>query len=581
MNNLKDKISRMDILNSVKKKVGGSLKMKLLLGFILIGVLLGVVSIVSNLILSTSLDKLDQMIQATVLANRIPINIDKISAENGFLESYFVSHDKIILQKISDTLNQANSDIGQLKKYVKQKDASNKIERITSIYITLLENTNKAITAIDNSKTKETIDARTATRRTNQIFALAINELIASELLLQESEKADLQKKATSTRTVVIILIIAIDAISIFLALIFTNSIAETIRKLADYAHDIANGNLQVKKLKLKTNDDIAILANSFNTMGENLRQLISNINQSSLSVFNSAELLKAGSEQSTKAIDQIASNMIQVTHGANDQAERSSETVEVVNQLLNRNEMVSGYIHEIMNASAKATNIAQIGNGKMENLIEQIGVITKKIVETQFVVEVFNQRSNEIKKILNTITNIATQSNLLALNAAIEAAKAGEHGRGFAVVADEVKKLAIGSTKSATEITAVLNEIQNQSNRVTKMMAEGVEEAKEGTNMAGEARISFGALVDTSNVVDGQVREITGEIEKMVLDIRKVETMSNGIFEIARKFSSGSEEVAAAVEEEMANLEEITSSASILTDMAISLQAMVSKFTL
>jgi len=312
-----------------------------------------------------------------------------------------------------------------------------------------------------------------------------------------------------------------------------------------------------------------------------NLRNIISKIGNTSENVAQSAESLKAGAEQSTKAIEQIAVAIQQVSNGAVDQSEKSEKTVEVIRNQMERNKKIYDNSRIVLSTSLRASEAAEVGNDKVRQLMNQIETIQRKIINTQEITQTLNKRTADIRVILESITNIASQTNLLALNAAIEAARAGEHGKGFAVVADEIRKLAEGSASAAKKITEILKEIQSQAELVAESMTEGVNEVIEGTEMAVEARKSFEEIVSTSRDVDAQVKEINEEIEKAVEEIQKVEEMSKVIYNVARQSMSGSQEVAAAIEEQTAGQEEISSSASMLAELAEELNNMISNFKL
>ncbi|HEY3425783.1 MAG TPA: methyl-accepting chemotaxis protein [Negativicutes bacterium] len=374
--------------------------------------------------------------------------------------------------------------------------------------------------------------------------------------------------------TIIAVLILA--SLVIFLT---ADRIAKPLKILEGAASRIAGGDLSVTKINVHSKDELGRLTYAFETMVNNLRGLVREIDGSAEQVAASSEELTANAEQSAQAANQVAISITGTAQGVDRQVDALKTVLGLVEKITAGTREEAAKTQDAVGIASKAVGAADEGNKAVDTAISQMTSIRQTVDNSAKVVAELGERSKEIGQIVETISGIAGQTNLLALNAAIEAARAGEQGRGFAVVAEEVRKLAEQSQEAAKQIAALISDIRGKTDEAVSAMAEGTQEVRRGTEVVDQAGRAF-------KDIDGHIQEVAGISQKTADGLIKLADASQQVLDgmrqteqISHEISDQSQTISAATEEQSASMEEIASSSQHLAQLAAQLQLAVAKF--
>jgi methyl-accepting chemotaxis protein len=261
---------------------------------------------------------------------------------------------------------------------------------------------------------------------------------------------------------------------------------------------------------------------------------------------------LKMRTAELNAVVGRVGDASQNITHAASESSKRGSNIADILEKQKIETEQVATAINEMSTtiqsvaeavtqastASANGLKISIDGQQIVEQTIDGIHQLSSQLSHVDSAITRLIDGTRTIESVLGEINSIADQTNLLALNAAIEAARAGEHGRGFAVVADEVRALASRTQQSTEEVNKLLGQLQSESDVAVAAMKTGTELSQQCINFAANTRASL--------------ENIASEVSD---------------------FSSMSEQIATAVEEQSVVTEQVNQNIVSISDMSVKSQ--------
>ena len=576
---------------------------KLILGFALTGVFVAVMGGIITQGITSIREQLrvvyeDYTVAGTDLAlvasnlNRTRTN-DFLALDASTVEDYkkIVSRDGEITESVKKPLEAYAATVLRISK--SGRDEAKDLQKFREAYAAYVESTNLLYETIQqswNAPTNAEMEALRAKARTISIknagpkmetTILALNELVATVKEVAKDMNDAGTATVTSTMLTLTVGTTAVILLGIFMGWLIARFISRNLANVVNAAQTLGGGDLKARS-SVATKDEVGVLAQSFNEMGDKLqanmmkereqaakmeqfmveaKRVLGNLAQGDLTdqmtsvCDGDLEQIKVSLNSAMtnltttlttvrEAASSVTSGAEEITKGNEDLSQRTSEQASSLEETSSAMEEMTSTVKQNADNAKQANQLAIAAR----DVANKGGAVTTKAIDAMGEI---NKSSKKIADIITVIDEIAFQTNLLALNAAVEAARAGEHGRGFAVVAAEVRNLAQRSATAAKEIKGLINE--------------SIQRVTDGSELVDQCGKTLEEIVSSVKRVTDIIAEITAASQEQ----------ASGIDQVNKAIMQMDE----TTQQNAALVEEATSASQSMKEQAMELMRQVGSF--
>jgi len=442
------------------------------------------------------------------------------------------------------------TEFGQYQERIVSQGTKDEARQLLSVWETLIPKQDAVLQLVLQKKDAEARDRLKEIHDLEDDLEARFDKLNHEKLALMQKTEADAEAQYATTRRNVIVMITLALLGAMGLGLFLANRITRPIARVVALLQKIAGGDL-TETVAVDRKDEVGDILRAAAAMSQSLRTLIAET--------------KAGANTMAGATSQINASSRRNVETSQMQLSAVQETTTSATELQETARVAGERAREIQTALASTAESGQSIKVQLGEATELLGRAREELLAIVGSVQDLSGRNQQIGEIIESVSDVADQTQLLAVNAAIEAAKAGEVGRGFGVVATEMKALAEQSKKSAQRIRGIVGEVQ-------RATADTVRQVETGQARLQEALDPVSAILPKIDRLTVQVDE-SGQSGRQIVAI--VAQQGAGVEQISQAMKS----INGGVQEGLAQTQQVERAAESLNLLAARLRDTIAAY--